>query len=209
MFSVYQKQKEMKDDGESQCKKTVLKKIWPTFNVPQGVEKQLQRICGNSPVCRGWHCESAGAAGSAYRWGAGANIYLSVWHAEYWGRPRAEGCKDRGNTKMSVRLTVGANINSMLISTFFCCSSGHKCWAKWPQFCKTHPATQLKKWRWRPELWQDSPSGRMSSVPPLKYKTVALWHNVNIISKITVLTEIWKNPHTAHKYYPKSIWLFR
>lgn len=48
-------------------------------------------------------------------------------------------------------------------------SSGCKCWAKWPQFYRAHPATRRRGWRWQPELWQDSPSVRMSSVLLLRY----------------------------------------
>lgn len=90
-----------------------------TFNVPQGVEEQLQLICGDSPVCRGRHCESVGAAGLAYRWGAGANIYLSIWYTERWGWPGGEGSQDRGNIKTSASARVGREVN-LFVNRLFC-----------------------------------------------------------------------------------------
>lgn len=123
------------------------KPIWAfvSIGVAEGAEKQ--QLGGGSPDYIGRHGEPVRATGPAHWWSSWTDFHLSVWYAQHWGLPRSDRRKDGGNAVMLVRPPydsgeVLCNDNAPLPFSW-----ESKCWPKWAQFCWTHPATQLTKWK--------------------------------------------------------------
>lgn len=138
-----------------------------SVDVDEGAEKQQLR--GSSPDYIRRHSESVRATGSAYRWSSWTDFHLSFWYAKHWGEPRSDGCKDGGNTVVFVRPPSVSGEGYHDDNTALPFSLESKCWTKWAQFCWTRRPTQLIKWKWQPELLQDSPSARRSSLQLHRY----------------------------------------